>query len=179
MLRARKSEGFTLIELMVVVTILSVLAALAIPAYQTYVRRAKSGEVAANFNVLYKGAATLYETRNENRRGTAGTMDMFCSPAFAPFRPDANPGQTKRPLGFAPLLNTLGMNTGEQVYYSYGVLSERICDRTANDPEILTFIAIGDLDGDDINSEFSLAVGSDEQNRLYHAKGIYRMREFE
>ena len=179
MLRRRKSEGFTLIELMIVVTILSVLAAMAIPAYQTYMRRAKSGEVAANFNALYKGAATLYENRNENERGTAGTMEMFCSPDFAPFAPDANPGPEKRALGFSPLLNNLGMGSSEYVYFSYGVLAERVCGRVGNEPDILTFIAIGDLDGDDLNSEFSLAVGTDAESRLYHAKGIYREREFE
>ena len=179
MLRPRKREGFTLIELMIVVTIMSVLAAMAIPAYQTYMRRAKAGEVSTNFNALYKGAAAAYENRNENERGTAGTMEMFCSPSFAPFAPDSNPGPEKRPLGRAPLLNGLGMSTGEYVYYSYGVLAERVCGRTGNDPDILTFIAIGDLDGDDLNSEFSLAVGTDAENRLYHAKGIYREREFE
>ena len=55
----KKQQGFTLIELMIVVAIIGILAAIAIPAYQDYTIRAQVSE-GLNLSGGAKAAVTEY-----------------------------------------------------------------------------------------------------------------------
>ena len=62
-MKKRVQQGFTLIELMIVVAIVGILAAIALPAYQDYVVRSKMSEVAAAVAACKTSVAEYVSTK--------------------------------------------------------------------------------------------------------------------
>lgn len=59
-----QQQGFTLIELMIVVAIIGILASIALPLYSNYVKRAKVSEVVMFIDVAKTGVAESYADLN-------------------------------------------------------------------------------------------------------------------
>lgn len=66
-------QGFTLIELMIVVAIIGILAAVALPAYQDYTKRAKMSEVILAASACRTSITEVYQSGNaSNAPGADG-----------------------------------------------------------------------------------------------------------
>jgi prepilin-type N-terminal cleavage/methylation domain-containing protein len=60
----RKNKGFTLIELMIVVAIIAILAAIAIPNFLSFVTKTKRSEVKYNLSGIYTAEVSYFGEAN-------------------------------------------------------------------------------------------------------------------
>ena len=138
MLRKLKNDnGFTLIELMIVVAIIGVLAAIAIPQYNNFRLKAKTAEAKSNLGAIRLGEEA-YFTENEVYVNCAST-------------PTATNFLGKNAITWTDKNNNflkIGFAAKGKVYYQYDVVA----------PGGQSFVAsaTGDLDGDAITAVFKL-----------------------
>ena len=144
MKRSHRSSlsGFTLVELMIVVVILGILAAVAIPAFTRYVKRSKTSEATGNITKIYQGQLTYFQAALE--RGTqtyvnASTAMPTAAPSAAKYT--ANVSQWAADANWT----AIGFSLDSAHYYQY---------LSPGGTSAFTSRALGDLDGDAILSTF-------------------------
>jgi len=112
----RKTEkGFTLIELMIVVAIIGILAAIAIPRFADLIRKSKEGATKGNLGAI-RSALSIYYGENEGRY--PGAVNDGASTSISRLTPtylDAMP--TVRLGGPGPAAHTNHTDTADVTAY--------------------------------------------------------------
>jgi len=77
----KQQAGFTLIELMIVVAIIGILAAVALPAYQTYTQKARFAEIPSIASTYMTAVAGCLNDLGVATNCTAGTNGIPANPS--------------------------------------------------------------------------------------------------
>jgi len=180
-LLSKKKAGFTLLELMIVVAILGILAAVAIPAFMTYIRRSRTAEAPVNVDKLFTAAAVYY-TKDWVAGPAAGAAVATQCTVPAIVMSPAAPAANKQNFVADANATAIAFTILDPIYYGYGASSAAGgCQITAIG-SIYTFYARGDLDGDADQSQFGQTVGialGPQGPEIQKAGALYVQNELE
>jgi type IV pilus assembly protein PilA len=161
-LKKRAQQGFTLIELMIVVAIIGILAAVAIPAFMKYIKKSKTTEAAQFVKKIYEGARVYYMENNTPRQAIQATPNQFPDAAGG-FVADSNccamGGTVEKCLPNAaqwqtPTWTALKFSVDDPHYYAYDYTNPS--GNLSGDGADFEAIAQGDLDCDGEFSTFTM-----------------------
>jgi type IV pilus assembly protein PilA len=181
-LNTKRAAGFTLIELMIVVAIIGILAAVAVPAFMKYVRRSKTIEATMNIRKLYDSSVTYFEAEHANAAGGILPRQFPASVGWTPNGPGVccgDPGQKCAPGKYAAQWNNtswtaLNFSVDDPFYYSYQY------DQAGVDANSqFSASASGDLNCDGKVFSLFTRVGFIQNNNVTGGAGLFTQNEIE
>jgi prepilin-type N-terminal cleavage/methylation domain-containing protein len=170
----KRTAGFTLIELMIVVAIIGVLATVAIPSFMKYIRRSKTTEATMNVRHMYDGAVSYYEAEHASASGAILAKqfpDALTTPTPSLGTCCSSTGQKCAPRASYwtnATWQALNFSMDDPHYYSYSFPSSGTGTRAQFDST-----ANGDLNCDRVYSTFSRHGSVDSTGNINGGSGIY------
>ena len=176
------NKGFTLIELMIVVTIIGILAVVAGPELMKYQTRAKTSEAVQNVSKVADGARSYYLSELTNRQGQLiqKQFPLTVGPTPANFACQAGAPQKFDPRDFS---DAAGFGMESWQYIQFGVSKPflyryHFLSQGQGQNAIFTARAEGDLDCDGVSSLFEQSGEVDDNNQVVIHQ-LYRRDELE
>ncbi len=169
----RARAGFTLLELMLVVTILGLLAAAAVPSYVRYLRRMQTSEATLMLRKVFDGAAVYFAAQPAD---IGGDQLQHQFPVSTAPMPEITVIGTERvrvtTWDGSPTWDALHFSMADPHYYAYQFDAAGF----DNDAQF-TASAFGNLDGDTYST--FVRFGSVHAMSVHGSEGVFMDHELE